>query len=756
MALLYGMHDREGAHILPSGGWCVDTRALSENPAPTDYTQIRGDINWLVRLNWGYGSTGTIPLPQSDKLFFDRLAYYVHGSKGVHAWIIGNEPNHEQERPNGAYISPERYAHFFVRARTLIKTIDPNACVIPAPCAPYHANPVNWLEYWREMLTIIAGNGGCDGITIHAYARSSDPYDINENDIRMGPGPLEGQFAGFLTYVDAFEAVPHSLRHLPAYITEFTELLPDGWDNRNTGVVQAAYQSVHGWNQLPDAQKIQCLILYRWPRYDKWAIEHKQGVIDDFRQAVGRGYQSPPVSRAGQTMDQTHLPSTPNQTPAAAPQLPGRDIDPRLIERGVNILTPQLAPGDAYWRVVRARWYSEQEAGGRHHIFVETITPDGRPVAGVPFEVTWPSKPEGEVFYTKAGKGFDAGNYPMSASLREFSVRIADGVPSETVTGIGMGADGNPRIHTSTLITYQLATVPKSQPQPAPPATVPALAHPIADPSRRIISQRFGENPQAYARFGLAGHTGIDFAVPMGTPVGAVDSGVVLESGTLPDYGEYIKIRHVWGESLYAHLSARKVEAGEPVNRGYVIGRSGNTGNSTGPHLHFAMRVYPYKRGYPWDGFSDPAPYLINTPPAPEPVISQKEMVKAITAAALEFDVDPDLLLSQAWAESSFNPRAVSSKGAKGLLQIMPNTWAEWSPKIGAGDDPFDPQQNARVGARYLKEMLRLTGNNPYQALIAYGWGPGNWQSDQPRPDVWVQYANKIVHGRDLLKAVGA
>ena len=235
MPLLYGLHDRQAAPHVPNGGWCVDTIALSDNPAPTQYDTR---INWLVRVNWGYGSTGTIPLPGNDQLFWDRIAHYVHNSTGVHAWIIGNEPNHEQERPNGTYITPLRYAEFFAKIRTLIKTINPNARVIPAPCAPYHANPANWLDYWRDMLGYIAKMGGCDGLAVHAYTRSSKPEDI-ASTAEMG-APLELQHSGFWTYVDALDEVPPSLRHLPAYITEFNELLDGGWHDANTGVVQAA------------------------------------------------------------------------------------------------------------------------------------------------------------------------------------------------------------------------------------------------------------------------------------------------------------------------------------------------------------------------------------------------------------------------------------------------------------------------------------------------------------------------------------
>jgi hypothetical protein len=146
-----------------------------------------------------------------------------------------------------------------------------------------------------------------------------------------------------------------------------------------------------------------------------------------------------------------------------------RDFDPRLTARGVTVHTPPLAPGAAYWRVAAARWFDMSESGGRHHIYVEALTPNGELMEGVPFQVTWP---DGEsVRFTKAGRGFEAGNFPMSPSLREFNVMMSNGTPSESVEGIGMGADGNPGIHTATLVTFQQATAPTL---PAPPVDPPA------------------------------------------------------------------------------------------------------------------------------------------------------------------------------------------------------------------------------------------------------------------------------------------
>ena len=67
---------------------------------------------------------------------------------------------------------------------------------------------------------------------------------------------------------------------------------------------------------------------------------------------------------------------------------------------------------------------------------------------------------------------------------------------------------------------------------------------------------------------------------------------------------------HLWGESLHAHLDRIDVRVGQKVNEGDQVGLSGNTGMSTGPHLHFSIRVHPYDRKDGWGGFCDPTPYL--------------------------------------------------------------------------------------------------------------------------------------------------
>ncbi|MFF5448827.1 M23 family metallopeptidase [Streptomyces sp. NPDC012888] len=107
------------------------------------------------------------------------------------------------------------------------------------------------------------------------------------------------------------------------------------------------------------------------------------------------------------------------------------------------------------------------------------------------------------------------------------------------------------------------------------------------------------------ATYGKAGsmwvrkHSGQDFAVPVGTPVKAVGSGTVVKAGPNgagdgPAYGNAVVIKHDNDTySQYAHLSKIQVKVGTKVAAGKQIALSGNTGNSSGPHLHFEIRTTP-------------------------------------------------------------------------------------------------------------------------------------------------------------------
>lgn len=87
-------------------------------------------------------------------------------------------------------------------------------------------------------------------------------------------------------------------------------------------------------------------------------------------------------------------------------------------------------------------------------------------------------------------------------------------------------------------------------------------------------------------------HAGTDFAGPVGTPIYSTADGVVTHAGWSSGYGRLIKIQHEFGiETRYAHLNAIRVNVGQRVSRGDRIGDMGNSGRSTGPHLHYEVRV---------------------------------------------------------------------------------------------------------------------------------------------------------------------
>lgn len=118
------------------------------------------------------------------------------------------------------------------------------------------------------------------------------------------------------------------------------------------------------------------------------------------------------------------------------------------------------------------------------------------------------------------------------------------------------------------------------------------LLYPLKPPTYPL-TQHFGENPQWYPL--THGHNGIDWGIPLRTSVYATLPGKVMRVGSDPNgYGNHIRISHANNLlSLYGHLDERNyaaVREGDEVQGGQLIGFSGNTGRSTGPHLHFEVR----------------------------------------------------------------------------------------------------------------------------------------------------------------------
>lgn len=142
------------------------------------------------------------------------------------------------------------------------------------------------------------------------------------------------------------------------------------------------------------------------------------------------------------------------------------------------------------------------------------------------------------------------------------------------------------------------------------------------------VSQYFGENRDPYyASIGLLGHEGIDIPCPVGSPVVAAHHGVVHEvieanPGISGTRGQGVRLRSKdpaggrYFVTEYWHISEFKVKEGQEVKEGELIALSGNTGNSTGPHVHFGLKFYDLnlniinpKNGYA--GCVNPQPYIM-------------------------------------------------------------------------------------------------------------------------------------------------
>lgn len=136
--------------------------------------------------------------------------------------------------------------------------------------------------------------------------------------------------------------------------------------------------------------------------------------------------------------------------------------------------------------------------------------------------------------------------------------------------------------------------VPGYNPTPIPPEPVPPqppihgkIVHPLPA-GTFTITQRFNEtdtNPK--------GHEGMDFGCAEGTPVYSIAAGKVMYVGVDKDYGNYVRVWHpqLKMHSFYAHLAGYGVEIGRILRAGDLIAASGNSGNSTGPHLHLETRL---------------------------------------------------------------------------------------------------------------------------------------------------------------------
>lgn len=137
----------------------------------------------------------------------------------------------------------------------------------------------------------------------------------------------------------------------------------------------------------------------------------------------------------------------------------------------------------------------------------------------------------------------------------------------------------------------------------------------------------------------------------------------------------------------------------------------------------------------------DPEDVFIPLPPAPPVEAPIKEIVRA---AAARYSVDADLISSVIAAESNFDPKAVSKRNARGLMQLLPETAARFGVQ-----NIFDPKENIDAGTHYLRDLLQRYNNNLVLALAAYNAGPERVQQFGRVPP----YAETVSYVRRVKRA---
>jgi hypothetical protein len=127
--------------------------------------------------------------------------------------------------------------------------------------------------------------------------------------------------------------------------------------------------------------------------------------------------------------------------------------------------------------------------------------------------------------------------------------------------------------------------------------------------------------------------------------------------------------------------------------------------------------------------------------PVPPMEISQEPFGDLIRAAAKRYSVDADLITSVIAAESNFDPKAISRRDARGLMQLLPATAARLGVK-----NIFDPQENIEAGTRYLSDLLQLYKNDLALTLAAYNAGPERVQQYGQRVPPFAETISYIRH----------
>ncbi|MCA9329242.1 SH3 domain-containing protein [Candidatus Saccharibacteria bacterium] len=288
---IYGIHeysDEWHRWILENNvtGWWVELTELSGDYNGRDLRKDR--LKPIVRINWGYGTTGTMPCKRDWDTYLSRLEHFLRTSKGIERLTIFNELSLKWEWCDGIMPSVEEVVELYKKTYAVTKSVNPGIKVAFAPPAPW--NPTwggDWVDIIPKLCDMI-GHEKIDFFAFHAYTKG---YELEKFTVLqpMDP-PYQHRNFSFANLWEQMNAIPKDMRHLEVHVTETNG--DDSWQHNSTGRwVQSLYHHINEWNKNPESQKILSASLFRWNSGDnKWDMSRDERTKNDFRESLKHNY----------------------------------------------------------------------------------------------------------------------------------------------------------------------------------------------------------------------------------------------------------------------------------------------------------------------------------------------------------------------------------------------------------------------------------------------------------------------------------
>lgn len=270
---LLGLHDRAGGEFLAQNGirgWCLDTVEIGFQPRTLDYStlSLKG-VRVLAQLTFGSSGAGTLPTLDQYAAFANAVLGTIKSSSGVFGFVIGNEPNHPDQWPQGLAITPELYGQFWNMVWFNVPSRIP---VIPAPLDPYFGPDADSRDYWARMMqAILKGSGGrrggADGLMFHPQAQWHDK-SLVRSDLTFNDPPLQGLPFHWKAWQALYDVTPAPFKVLPIYLSRCragaqTPFGAPGWAADDAGLM-AEMISYERENNIQHANLVSALILYNF------------------------------------------------------------------------------------------------------------------------------------------------------------------------------------------------------------------------------------------------------------------------------------------------------------------------------------------------------------------------------------------------------------------------------------------------------------------------------------------------------------